>query len=158
MDDGEDVEAMAWHRRFGGALFNDCWDLIENDGRTPDDDVEMLLAAMASRWHWAQVGGPEQIATGDWQVAHVASLLGLADLALLFAERNLSIATGEGWLGWRLASAHEGMARACAVAGDAERRDEHVTRARQALEVEADDELREVIAGQVDAVPPADGR
>ena len=67
-----------------------------------------------SRWHWAQVGGPEQIATGDWQVARVASLLGVTDLALVFAQRSLDTTTAEGWDGWRLASAYEGMSEPAA--------------------------------------------
>jgi hypothetical protein len=150
-----DDDATTWHRKFGGSLFNDCWDLIENDGRNSDDDVEMLSLAMASRWHWSQVGGPEQIATGDWQVAHVASLLGLADVALLFAQRNLAIAGAEDWNGWRLASAHEAMARAFAVGGDAERRSRHLELGRAALELEADDESRLAVAEQLDAVPDA---
>ena len=37
------------------------------------------------------MGGPEEVATGDWQVADVASLLGLVDIALVFAERNLQL-------------------------------------------------------------------
>jgi hypothetical protein len=33
----------------------------------------MLLCTMASRLHWGRGGSPEQVATGDWQVAHVAA-------------------------------------------------------------------------------------
>jgi hypothetical protein len=150
-----DDEVGPWHRRFAGSTFNDCWDLIEQDARDADDDVEMLLLAAASRWHWSQVGGPEQIATGDWQVAHVASLLGLSDLARVFAERNLALATTEGWDGWRLASAHEAMARASAAAGDAERRRQHLELGRAALEREADAESRAIVEEQLDAVPDA---
>ena len=36
----------------------------------------MLAAAFASRYLWETVGGDEQRAVGDWQIAHVASLLG----------------------------------------------------------------------------------
>ena len=143
------------HRDLGRALYSRCWDLIDAESRTDDDDVEMLLRAAASRWHWAQVGEAEPVATGDWQVAHVASLLGLGDLALLFAGRNLDFAGASGWDGWRLASAHEGMARAHATAGDAEQRARHLELARAALEREPDDEDRAVISGQLDAVPGA---
>ena len=150
-----DDEARTWHRKFGRALFNDCWDLIGSSSRDSDDDVEMLLCAAASRWHWSRVGGAEEIATGDWQIAHVASLLGLGDLALRFAERNLAIAAAEGWDGWRLASAHEGMARAWAAAGDSARRARHLEFGRQALDREEDAETRVAIAEQLDAVPEA---
>lgn len=103
-----------WHREIAKQQFNRCWDLIELAERSPDDEVDMLLAAMTSRWHWGQVGGAEQIATGDWQVAHVTSLLGHGELVRTFAARNLAAAEMLGFTGWLLVSAHEGMARACA--------------------------------------------
>jgi hypothetical protein len=146
-------ERRAWHREVAVAQFNTTWNLIDKTGRTVDDDMAMVLAAATSRWHWAQVGGPEQVATGDWQVAHVACLLGLGDLAALFAARNLATAEVEGWDGWRLASAHEGMARACAVQGKAESRSLHVAAAHVALEREPDPEERAVIEEQLATLP-----
>lgn len=134
-------------------LFNHAWTLIDRTDRTPDDDLDMVLAAAASRWHWGQVGGAEQRATGDWQVAHAASQAGLADLALRFAARGLAIAEAEGWTGWRVATHHESMARACAAAGDWDGRDHHVGLAETALEGEADADDRNVIADQLASVP-----
>jgi hypothetical protein len=148
-------EMHAWNRHFGVTLFNRCWELIESDTRTNDDDVEMLLTAVTSRWHWGQIGGPEEVATGDWLVAHVASLVGMDDLATVFATRNLATAAAEGWQGWRLASAHEGMARARAAAGDDHGRRHHIETARRLLREESDVENRQVIADQLDSVPPA---
>jgi hypothetical protein len=145
-----------WHRHFGASLFNAAWELIDRPNRSPDDDVEMLLAAAASRWHWGRVGGHAEVATGDWQLAHVASLLGMSELALVFARRNLEAATSSGWAGWRLASAHEGMARACAAAGDADGRAEHFGAAERALAGETDAEDARVIAGQLATVPQVD--
>ena len=135
-------------------MFNSTWQLIEAQSRSDDDEVEMLLAAATSRWHWGRVGGPEEVATGDWQVAHVASLLGHGALALRFAQRSLATAQQEGWGGWRLASAHEGMARASAAAGDAEARSLHVAAAEKALAEETADDDRTVIADQLATVPP----
>jgi hypothetical protein len=142
-----------FHRDIAVDRFNAAWDLIDKADRTPDDDVELLLAAMTSRWHWSRVGGAEEVATGDWQVAHVASLLGLGDLALVFAERHLAAATSLGWTGWRLASAHEGMARAFAVCGDADGRAHHLALAHEALAGEADAGDRQVILDQLATVP-----
>lgn len=141
------------HRRAGKQLFNAAWDLIDKPDRTSDEDLEMLLRATASRYHWGRVGGPEEIATGDWQVAHVACLVGLPDLAHRFASRHLATATAEGWSGWRLASAHEGMARAHAAAGDGAGRACHVAAAQAALAQERDDEDRALIASQLATVP-----
>ena len=151
----DDRERAEWHRRFAVETFNATWDLIDNQSRTPDDNLEMLLAALASRWHWGRIGGPEQIATGDWQVAHVASLLGFADLALTVASRHFAIAEEERWSGWRLASAYEGLARAAATAGDFEARRRYVAMAEAALDSEPDEEERIIIAEQLATVPEA---
>jgi hypothetical protein len=141
------------HRHLAAATFNAAWDLIEKPDRSADDNALMLLSAATSRWHWAMVGGPEELAAGDWQVAHVACLLGFSDLALLFARRNLATAVENGWDGWRLASAHEGMARASAGAGDGSARDDHIRRAEEALAREPDEDDRKVIDGQLATVP-----
>ena len=144
------------HREIGVDRFNGTWDLIDKGAaRTPDDDVELLLSAMTSRWHWARAGGPEEIATGDWLIAHAACLVGLGDLALLFARRNLELAEAQGWGGWRLASAHEGMARACALTGDVDGRSFHVDACEAALADEPDAEESAVIREQLATVPPA---
>jgi hypothetical protein len=141
------------HREIAVERFNAAWGLIDKGTRTDDDDIELLLSAMTSRWHWAQVGGPEETATGDWQVAHAAALIGLGDTALRFAERNLRAAEALGWTGWRLASAHEAMARAFAVCGDADGRAHHLALANEALEDEADAGDRQIILDQLATVP-----
>lgn len=149
----EGPESAGSHRELGVRLYNEAWSFIDKPDRTGDDDVEMLLTAAASRWHWAQVGGPEELANGDWQVAHAASLLGFGDLALMFARRHLATAEREGWDGWRLACAHEGFARASAAAGNWQARDRHVAAAAAALDREPDEEDRAIIAGQLASVP-----
>jgi hypothetical protein len=142
-----------WERDVAKALFNGTWTLIDKPDRTGEDDIQMLLSAMASRWHWGRVGGPEQVANGDWQVGHVASLIGFGTVALVFANRNLALALAEGWDGWRLASAHEGVARACSVLGDHEGLKRHYAEAEAALAREPDDEERAIIADQLTTIP-----
>jgi len=109
-----------------------------------------------ARWHWGEVGGTEEIATSDWQVAHVAALIGLGDLSVWFAGRSLAAAEAEGWSGWRLASAHEGMARAFAAAGDADGRARHVDLARTALADEPDGDDRAIVEEQLATIPEVD--
>ncbi len=47
------------HRQTGAHLFNHVWSLLEMEDRTTAQDDEMLHAAHASRWHWAQTGVPD---------------------------------------------------------------------------------------------------
>ena len=62
----------------------------------------MLEAAFASRYLWDCLAAVEQTAIGDWQIAHVASLLGQSSLALARAQRALSCVIQNGWTDWRL--------------------------------------------------------
>jgi hypothetical protein len=120
----EDVDRQ--HRSFGAQAFNKTWTLIDKPDRSVEENLAMLLTAAASRWHWDTVGGPEQLTVGDWQVAHVTSLLGMAELALPFAERSPRVTLAQGWDGWRPTSAHEGMARALTAVGDGAGREHHL--------------------------------
>ncbi len=104
-------------RREAIKAFDRTWQLIESQDRSPSEDDEMLEAAFASRYLWDMADGEEQRVIGDWQIAHVASLLGLADLALERADRALGRVLQNGWTDWHLASCYEGMARAHDAAG-----------------------------------------
>jgi hypothetical protein len=142
-----------WHRQQATSAYNRVWQLIEEGERSADRDEEMLRTAFASRYHWEQVGGDEERAVGDWQIAHVASLLGLADLALRYATAALTRTQACGGTGWLLASALEGMARAHAVAGDRAERDRYMALARAALATEDDAEDRAIIESQLETIP-----
>ncbi len=142
-------DERAWHRQVAVEQFNRTWDLIDLPERSADQDAEMLLAATTSRWHWARIGTAENVAAGDWQVSHVASLLGHGDLAAHFAASNLAIAEREGWTDWRLASANEAMARACAVRGDLDACGRYIAAAERALEDEPDPDNAAVVRGQL---------
>jgi hypothetical protein len=141
------------HQYFAIQAFNGAWELIEKPDRTPDEDAEMLQRAFASRWHWGFVGGPEQTATGDWQISHCASLLGLGVLAQLYAQRAYDTCEREAWGDWQRASILEGMARASAAAGDAAGHLKYYALAEEAVAAIAEDDDRALIASQLATVP-----
>ena len=136
-------------------LYNRAWDLLDSPDRTADEDDELLAMAFASRWHWGQSddGGDEQYAIGDWFIGHVGAHLGLGEVAMRFSARALARVTAMGRGGWLLASVYEGMARACAVTGDADGRADFVASAERALAEVEDPDEREVIAAQLATVP-----
>ncbi len=70
---------MTDHRQLGVDLFNHVWTLLDAPERTREQDDEMLHASHASRHHWAQVGGPEHLARGEWQLSRVYVVLGPDD-------------------------------------------------------------------------------
>jgi hypothetical protein len=146
-------EREDWRRQAAIAAFDQTWELIDQPVRSTQDEAAMVLAAGASRYLWDGIGGEEQLAIGDWQVAHVASLLGDGDPALRFAASALARVEANGWTDWRLASALEGMARANAARGDRATRDEFAARCRAVLATVEDTDERDVITGQLATVP-----
>jgi hypothetical protein len=115
----------------------------------------MLVTACAAFMHWDAVGTEENRAIADWQIAHVASLLGYGDLALVHATSALRRVRAAGLPGWLHASALEGLARAHAAAGNRAERDSYLKQAIEAVAVVTDAEERELISSQIATVPPA---
>ena len=134
------------------ALYNQTWALLDTEDRDPEDDRRMITSAMGSRALWQPIGGPEQQAIGDWQVAHVASVLGYADLALEFATAAYATASSSEVPTWLLASTCEGLARAHAVAGHRPERDEWIGRAQEVLQRVDDADDRELIESQLASI------
>lgn len=142
-------------RQLAVDLYNLVWTLLEQPDRTTadDDDDRMLHAAHASRQHWGRAGGPEQVAVGEWQCARVYSTLGRSEPALHHARRCLELAEAAELPRWLVASAHEGLARAYAVAGDREAATAEVAAARAVLAAVTDPEDRQVVEDDLAAIP-----
>jgi hypothetical protein len=147
-----ELEEANWHRTLAKRTYNAAWELIDKPERTAENDRRMLLLACTSRVHWGEAGGAREHAVGDWQVAHVLSLLGAGEQALSFARSALAVVEEHGWTDFMLASAHEGMARAYAAMGETAERDAHADQCRKVLET-LPEEDRELIAGQLASVP-----
>jgi hypothetical protein len=146
-------DAASAHRAFAKAAFNAAWDLIEKSDRTQDDDRRMLTLTFAARWHWGEVGTPENVAVSDWQVAHVASLLGETRLAQSYATAAYDAARAQEMPDWLRASTAEGMARAHATAGDRAAYDRYAAEARELVATLDEEEDRELILGQLASIP-----
>jgi tetratricopeptide (TPR) repeat protein len=120
-------------RQLAVDLFNHAWTLMELDGRTPEQDDELIHAAHASRHHWAAVGTPANLARGEWQLSRVYAVLGRAEPALHHARRCLAHceANPDALEDWDLAYAHEALARAHALAGEADEAGRHAAQAHE---------------------------
>jgi hypothetical protein len=123
----------AEERQLAVDLFNHAWTLMELDGRTAEQDDELIHAAHASRHHWAAVGTPANLARGEWQLSRVYTVLGRAEPALYHARRCLAYceANPESLEDWDLPYAHEALARAHALAGKADEAGRHAAQARE---------------------------
>jgi hypothetical protein len=140
-------------RQAAADLFNQAWELIELPDRTPEQDRRMLITACASWLAWDAVGTDENRAVADWQIGHIASLLGYGELAIAHATAAFDRAESAGLPAWLRASALEGLARAHAAAGHRAERDAYAKRAAAALDDISDTEDRDLIASQLATVP-----
>ena len=140
-------------RRLAVDLFNEVWRLMERDGRTAADDDRMLHAAHASRHHWGQIGAPENLARGEWQISRVYTVLGRAEPALHHARRCLDICVEHGIGDWDLAYAHEALARAYQTAGDRDLAIASRREAERAARHIADPEDREHLEHDLQTLP-----
>ena len=110
---------MTTDRELGIELFNKTWALMESPER---DEDELLHCAHASAYHWRQAGTVANHARSEWQCSRVYSVLGRPEPALHHAQRCLELCESapDEIEEFDLPFAYEAMARANAVAGDAD--------------------------------------
>ena len=120
-------------RQLAVDLFNRTWTLLELPARTPEQGDELIDTAHASAYHWLQVGTAANRARSQWQLSRVYVVLGRPEPALHHAHRCLAWceANPEALEDWDLPYAHEALARAQALAGDADEARRHADRARE---------------------------
>jgi hypothetical protein len=75
---------------------------------------------------------------------------------MAFARAAVERTESEGLPAWMQASGHEGMARACAAAGDRTGYDREAARARELLATVDDTEDRDLISSQLASIPVPD--
>lgn len=144
------------HRRLAVDLFNEVWRLIEKTDRTHDEELAMIHAAHASRHHWGIAGEAKNWCIGEWQIARVYSTLGRAEPARFHAAEALRLAEDHALGPFLTASAHEGLARAAMVAGDAGAFDDHLAKSQRAGAQITDDEDRQIWRADIDSLKRPD--
>jgi hypothetical protein len=127
-----DLDRQALHHRFAAECFNGAWDLLEKEDRTEDADAEMIHIAHASLWHWhhSGQGDAQHFAVGAWQLSRVYAATRRWDEARRYGEESLRLCRRHGLAPFYVAYAHEALARAAAIAGDAAERDRQLGAAR----------------------------
>ena len=120
MSEIENYSLEEAHKMFARTLNAKTWGLLETADRSQKDDELMVHSAHTSNYHWLQVGTGLHHQRGEWLIARVYSVLGIADAALRHAKRCLELTEAHAELmkDFDKAFAFEGAARANAVAGN----------------------------------------
>ena len=137
------------HREFAKKTNHRVWELLEKKDRSPEEDEDMLQAAMTSLYHWKQVGTAVNDQRGRWILSHVYVALDKPQDAIKQAEKCQQITQSypEEMEDFDLAFAQEGLARAYAISGDLERAKKHHQLASDLGEVIKDPDDKEVFLG-----------
>ncbi len=104
----------------------------------------MIHVAYASRYHWSQATQElKHQARGEWQLARVYTVAGRPEPAIYHARKCLEWCERGGVEDWDIAFAHEALARAHKLAGNATDAERHKRLAREAGDAIADPGDRE---------------
>jgi hypothetical protein len=149
----EEADAQGWHKRFAMQCNNRAWELSTRL-RTPAEDREMLDAAHASAWHWAQVGTELNRMRATMLLAEVHALLGIGPSAIALATEMRDYFQGRQSADWELALMHAIDAHAAHAAGQSAVHREAYRHAVAALAAIADEEDRAIVLKTFSCVPP----
>ena len=140
-------------RALAAALFNGTWKLLDQQDRSRDDDDRMLHMAHASRFHWTGVGAPQNLARGEWLCSRVYAVLQRPEPSAFHAQRVLDICDANDIGDFDRAFAFEALARAAAVAGDANAARGFTEQALAAADAISEDEDRDLLTNDLESIP-----
>jgi hypothetical protein len=141
------------HRALGVELYNKTWELLEVGA----DADEVVDTAHASSFHWRHAAGATAAnrARSHWLCSHVYAVAGRPEPALYHAEQCLSVVLSapDEMAEFDLPSAYEALARAHAVAGNADEARRFIELGRAETAKIADAEDREQLESQFAGIP-----
>ena len=111
-------DVIAAHRYFSTDCFNRAWDLMEKQGRSQEEDEEMVRLNQSSLWHWTQRPDctKKNLSVGYWQASRIHVILKRVEAARHYAQ--LCLHTSEHEAPFYLAYAYETLARTEKLAGN----------------------------------------
>lgn len=149
-----ELDLQAAHKYFAAHCFNETWALLDKPIRTPEEQERMLSLTMASYYHWTQRSdfSPTSHSIALWQIARVYAVLEQPENALQFGRRCLEVASQEGVGLFYQAYAHEALARAYKLLGEAEQTAAHLTVAQGMADQLADPDDRGLLVADLKSI------
>ncbi len=123
-------------RKLGIRCFNDAWIFMDKQGRSQEDELDMLHAAHASYWFWRSYPGhtQENLSIGLWQIARAYALAGDGAMAARYGERCVELSRDPGVEPFYLAYGYEAAARGYSLLNDGDKVRQLIALAERALE------------------------
>jgi hypothetical protein len=137
---------------FAKTLNGKVWELLGKTDRSLADNEQMMHDAHASCSHWLVAGTPLHHQRAEWLIAHVYTVLGYSEpalrhalLCMVLTQENASLMQDFDW-----AYAHEGLARALALAGNRKEAQHHLQIAQEKGEEIRDEEDKSIFVGDLE--------
>jgi hypothetical protein len=148
------IDQEAAHRQFSTHCFNETWGFLDKADRTPKENQEMILTALASLWHWTQRSDctNTNLSIGYWQASRVYASAGLPEEARRYGRLCLDISQGEGIAPFYRAYAYEALARAESIAGNRERTADHLAQAQRLAQEVVDAEAQKQLLADLASI------
>ena len=146
------VDERENHRQIAVNCFNATWDLLDRTDRTPEDDLQMIHCAHASRYHWGVIGSSIEFQRGEWQISRVYSVLGMGESALYHAEICNQTCVEEGIGDFDMAFSLEAMARAHMVLGNTEDCGKYLELAKEAADQIEEKDTRDYFLSEIESI------
>ena len=107
------------HKQLAATCFNQVWDFLEKETRTPEEQEQMIHLCHSSFWHWTQTEErtEKNLSIGYWQLSRVYAVAGQGENALNYAKRCIAVSEEAGLAPFYIGYGYEAAARACIVLG-----------------------------------------
>lgn len=137
---------------FAKSFNGKVWELLGKKDRSPAEAEQMIHTAHASCAHWLSAGTALHHQRGEWLIARVYTVLGYSEPALRHARRCMALTEENATLmqDFDWAFAHEGLARAHALAGDRAEALHHLQIAQEKGQEVQDEEDKNIFTGDLE--------
>jgi len=154
MTKNSDIDLPAAHKFLSAQCFNAAWDLMEKTDRSDEENEEMVRLTQASHWHWTRREdyGDKEKSIAYWQTSRIYAILGQADNARRYGQLCLAASQDEELPPFCLGYAYEALARAESVAGNRDRMEDYLQKARAVAERMTDPETRKQFQDDLDSI------
>jgi hypothetical protein len=147
-------DVHAAHKYFSVKCFNKAWDLMDKSDRTAEEDEQMVRLSLTSHWHWTQREDytEREMSSAHWQTSRIYAMLGQADNARRYGQLCLAASQGEDLPPFCLGYAYEALARAESVAGNSDKMEKYLRKARRVADTMSDPDVQKQFLEDLDTI------
>ncbi|MDW0117461.1 hypothetical protein QTL97_10985 [Sporosarcina thermotolerans] len=142
------------HKQVAATCFNQVWDLLEKEVRTPEEKEQMIHLCHSSFWHWTQAEECTEtnLSIGYWQLSRVYAVVGQGENALNYAKRCIAVSEEASLAPFYIGYGYEAAARACNVLGRNEESQSYKDLAYECAEKMIDEDSKKLLVSDLESL------